>query len=314
MRLRRDGSIRPGSSEPRWLTASTQPVTAWASDGYRARCCRPERCGIGESQPPHSAICTWTRASPRTRLGEPSAWIASVSRGFYASMASRCLLGEPDVRGGGRALFSASARELLTDLYIRERRSTAEIGNLFHTSGTTVRRLLREQGIRVRTTGGANREDRTTPRIDLIEKLYLQGGLSAAEVARKVGCSSRIVLRLIHDMGWPVRVGGRALRHGPEDIELICALYSDNLVAAALLRHGIARVRTGRTDLATVPIAIDSHASDGSRVVRHLWSLNSPDRVVDRPAVRHRRVAASRDRCSVAPEGWTVPISQEMAS
>jgi len=125
-------------------------------------------------------------------------------------------------RGAGRpraqtqALFSATARELLTDLYIRER-----------------------------TTGGANREDRTTPRIDLIEKLYLQRELSAAEVARKVGCSSRIVLRLIHDMGWPVRVGGRALRHGPEDIELICALYSDHLVAAALLRHGIPRVEPG---------------------------------------------------------------------
>ena len=57
-------------------------------------------------------------------------------------------------RGPTQALFSASARELLTDLYIRERRSTAEIGNLLHTSGTTVRRLLREQGIRVRTTGG----------------------------------------------------------------------------------------------------------------------------------------------------------------
>ena len=148
-------------------------------------------------------------------------------------------------RGPTQALFSATARELLTDLYIRERRSTAEIGNLLHTSGTTVRRLLREQGIRVRTTGGANREDRTTPSIDLIDKLYMQGELSAAEVARKVGCSSRIVLRLIHDMGWPVRVGGRALRHGPEDIELICALYGDNLVAAALLRHGIPRVEPG---------------------------------------------------------------------
>ena len=199
-------------------------------------------------------------------------------------------------RGPTQALFSATARELLTDLYIRERRSTAEIGNLFHTwkHGAVA---FAEQGIRV-ARRGANREDRKTPRIDHIEKLYLQGELSAAEVARKVGCSSRIVLRLIHDMGWPVRVGGRALRHGPEDIELICALYSDTLVAAVLLHHGIPEVRTGRTDLATVPITIDSHASDGSRVVRHLWSLNSPDRVVDRPAVRHRRVAASTHRRS----------------
>ena len=148
-------------------------------------------------------------------------------------------------RGLGRALFPATAREIVRDLYVRDRRTTAEIGTVFQTSGTTVRRLLREQGIRVRTTGGANREDRTAPGIDLVEKLYLQGGLSAAEVGKSVGCSSRIVLRLIHDMGWPVRVGGRPLRHGPEDLELICALYNDKLVAAALLRHGIPRVAPG---------------------------------------------------------------------
>ncbi len=69
--------------------------------------------------------------------------------------------------------------------------------------------------------------------------------LAAAEVARQIGCSSRIVLRSIHDMGWPVRVGGRALRHGPEDIELIRALYSDALVAEALVRHGIPKVGPG---------------------------------------------------------------------
>lgn len=108
-----------------------------------------------------------------------------------------------------------------------------------------MQRRLRAYGVPLRTTGGANREDRTMPTADLVERLYLQGGLSAAAVGRRFGCSSRLVLRLIHDMGWPVRIGGPTPRHGAKDIELVHALYCDHLVATALIRYGIPRVAPG---------------------------------------------------------------------
>jgi hypothetical protein len=116
----------------------------------------------------------YTMDFPRTRLGEPSTWIASVSRLLRHDGIALSPRGAGRAREPARALVSATAQGLLTDLYLRNRRTTAEIGALCHTSGTTVRRLLRGQGIRARTTGGANREHRTTLSVDLLGKLYLQ--------------------------------------------------------------------------------------------------------------------------------------------
>jgi hypothetical protein len=148
-------------------------------------------------------------------------------------------------RPSRRVLLPSPSREALADLYIRERRTTTEIGVLFHISSRTVQRLLREQGIRVRTRGPQNREDRVVPNVDLIEQLYLGAGLSADDVGRQLGRSGQIVLRVVHDLGWPVRLGGPAPRKGPTEIELISALYADPLVAAALQRHGIHPVPAG---------------------------------------------------------------------
>jgi len=50
---------------------------------------------------------------------------------------------------------------------------------------------------------------------------------------------------MAHDLGWPVRVGGPTARNGPEEIELIQALYEDQLVGAALKRNGVPRVEPG---------------------------------------------------------------------
>jgi transposase len=154
-------------------------------------------------------------------------------------------------RGAGRArpsrrvVLPPASGAALADMYVRDQRTTDEIGAHFNISGSTVQRLLREQGIRVRTRGPQNREGRIVPNIDLIEKLYLGGGLSADEVGRELGCSRHIVLRVVHDLGWPVRIGGPAPRKGPTDIELVSALYADPLVAATLRRHGIQPVGAG---------------------------------------------------------------------
>ncbi len=42
------------------------------------------------------------------------------------------------------------------------------------------------------------------------------------------------VLRSAHTLGIPVRAGGAVPRAGPEEIELILALYADELIAPVL--------------------------------------------------------------------------------
>ena len=144
-----------------------------------------------------------------------------------------------------RVAPSDSDMSLIHGLYLREQRSTAQIGERVGLSAHTVQRLLREAGVPIRTRGGANREDRTDLDPALIADLYLGRGLSADEVARRVGSSRRIVLRLAHDLGWPVRTGGPPARRGPEVIELIRALHADPSVRAVLTEHGIAPVEPG---------------------------------------------------------------------
>lgn len=165
------------------------------------------------------------------------------------------------LRPGRRVQLSSTSSEALRDLYIRDRRTTSEIAALFTISTTTVQRLLREQGIRLRTRGWKNREDRIEPPVDVVEKLYYHDELSADEVGKQLGCSRQIVLRMIHDMGWPVRVGGPLPSDGPEDIELICALYADRRVAATLRRYGVPRVEPGGPVWQRFPVPLEVTAA-----------------------------------------------------
>jgi DNA-binding CsgD family transcriptional regulator len=155
---------------------------------------------------------------------------------------------EQAARGRGRTRrrtkLAIGEPATIIDMYVRKRLTTHEIGSAIHLSANRVRQLLREQGVHLRSPGGGNREDRVMPSLRKVEQLYIEQGLSSTEVGRRLGCSHRVVLRLIHDMGWPVRLGER-LSQGPEDIELIRSLYSDRLVAAALDRHGIGQVAAG---------------------------------------------------------------------
>lgn len=148
-------------------------------------------------------------------------------------------------RPAQRTPISARQAQLIRRLYVSELQGMSQIGERVGVSAHTVRRVLREAGVPIRTRGWANREDRMEPSARVIEDLYLIQGLTAEDVARRVGCSRRIVLRLAHDLGWPVPIGGPPPQHGPQEIELIRALYADPSVRQTLMRHGVRRVDPG---------------------------------------------------------------------
>ncbi len=173
---------------------------------------------------------------------------------------------ELSARGAGRPrpsrrlFLPPAAMQALADLYVRDHRTTTEIGDAFDISGSTVQRLLREQGIRVRTRGPRDRETRIMPNVDLVQKLYVGAGLSADEVGRQLGWSRHVVLRLVHDLGWPVPIGGPAPRRGPTEIELIRALYADPRVDAALRRHGLGPAAPGGSISFRFPVPLTADA------------------------------------------------------
>ncbi len=152
-------------------------------------------------------------------------------------------------RGAGRRRQlsddEASAADAMARLYVEEGLTTAQISTLTGVPDRTVRDRLRARGVRLRTRGPVNREDRRSVPADAIAQFYVAGGLSAADVGRLLGVSGQIVLRAAHDEGLPVRIGGPEPGNGPAEIELIDALYADPLVQHALARHGIVRSPAG---------------------------------------------------------------------
>jgi DNA-binding CsgD family transcriptional regulator len=127
----------------------------------------------------------------------------------------------------------------LVDLYLRQQLPIEEVAARLGVTGRTVSSLLRKHGIPVRSSGWANREDRLALPTKEVRRLYVGAGLSAAEVGRQLGGSQRDVLRLAHELGWPVRRGGPTPVRGPTAIELLEQLYSDSRVRLALSRYGV---------------------------------------------------------------------------
>ena len=134
---------------------------------------------------------------------------------------------------------------LMERLYQQLGLSSGQISVLTGIPERTVRDRLRARGVRFRTRGPYNRQDRTTVPADTLADLYLRAGLSAAETGKRLGVSGRVVLRAAHDQGLPVRIGGPEPRRGPAEIELVDALYADPLVRQVLARHGITRQPAG---------------------------------------------------------------------
>lgn len=139
----------------------------------------------------------------------------------------------------------AALDQIMERLYAESGLSSREISAMTGVPQRTVRDRLRARGVRMRTRGRLNREDRMAVSADALIRLYVSAGLSAADTGRLLGVSGQIVLRAAHDDGLAVRVGGPEPSHGPTEIELVDALYADPLVRHALTRHHIARRPAG---------------------------------------------------------------------
>jgi hypothetical protein len=152
-------------------------------------------------------------------------------------------------RGAGRRRRADEQRaaldQLMKRLYVESGLSSRQISAATGVPQRTVRDRLHAQGVRMRTKGRLNREDRVTVPTDALTKLYVNAGLSAADTGHLLGVSGKIVLRAAHDEGLPVRVGGPEPSHGPAEIELVEALYADPLVHGALSRHHVDRRPAG---------------------------------------------------------------------
>lgn len=166
-------------------------------------------------------------------------------------------------QGAGRRRGSRSGQyppEFLAVLYRELRLSCAEISAVTGVPARTVRDRLVASGIRMRTRGQSNREDRTVLDPARLAVMYLQVGLTAEEIGKALGVSRRLVLRTAHDEGFPVRVGGPPPAAGPAEIELINALYADPQVRRALRRHGLPRVPPGGPIWERFPVPLPLNA------------------------------------------------------
>jgi len=134
---------------------------------------------------------------------------------------------------------------LVAELYEVARLSSRQIAAITGLPERTVRDRLRRYGIRARTRGGWNREDRRTIPAETLLRFYEQVGMTAAEVGQLTGASQHTVLRSAHALGLPVRTGGAVPVSGPGEIELVKALYEDDLIASVLDAHDIGRVPPG---------------------------------------------------------------------
>ena len=152
-------------------------------------------------------------------------------------------------RGAGRRRPADEGQtaldQVIQQLYTDTGLSSGDISTITGIPQRTVRDRLRARGVRMRTKGRLNREDRVAVPADALIRLYVNGGLSAADTGRLLGVSGQIVLRAAHDEGLPVRVGGPEPSQGPREIELVEALYADPLVDQALARHSVARKAAG---------------------------------------------------------------------
>ena len=136
--------------------------------------------------------------------------------------------------------------QLITELYETAKLSSRQIATVTGVPERTVRDRLRRYGIRARSRGGWNREDRRMVPTETLRGLYERMGMTAAEVGEVVGASRWIVLRSAHDLGVAVRTGGAVPLSGPHEIELVRALYEDDLIASVLRGHDIPHVPPGQ--------------------------------------------------------------------
>jgi hypothetical protein len=134
---------------------------------------------------------------------------------------------------------------LMRALYEGARLDSRQVAAILGMPERTVRDRMRRYGIAARTRGGWNREDRAKVPAEILEFLYSELGMTAAEVGGRLGLSGNTVLRNAHALGIPVRSGGVVPLAGPDEIELVAALYADPLIDAVLSGRAVPRVPAG---------------------------------------------------------------------
>ena len=144
----------------------------------------------------------------------------------------------------------------IAELYQVSKLSSRQIAEVIDVPERTVRDWLRRYGIQARSRGFWNREDRQMVSAGVLHELYQDLGMTAAEVAETIGASRNTVLRSAHDLGLAVRTGGPAPLAGPGEIELVRALYDDELVVSILRMHNVPRVPAGQPIWARFPVPV----------------------------------------------------------
>ncbi|HEY6296692.1 MAG TPA: hypothetical protein VIX15_13590 [Streptosporangiaceae bacterium] len=179
--------------------------------------------------------------------------------------------------------------QLIAELYEVARLSSRQIAALTGLPERTVRDRLRRYGVRARSRGRWNREDRRTVPTEILRDLYRRRGMTAAEVGESIGTSRNTVLRSAHALGVPVRIGGAAPVSGPGEIELVTALYDDALIASVLDAHDIARVPAGNPLWARFPEPLPLSAPLVKDLYWHCGAgLNHIELLTGQPAITVR--------------------------
>jgi DNA-binding CsgD family transcriptional regulator len=124
-------------------------------------------------------------------------------------------------------------------LYADARLSSREIAAILGMPERTVRVRLRRYGIKARTRGRYNREDRAIVPSEVLQVLYVELGLTAAKVGQRLGVSGGTVPPDLTGTPSACALRSTVPLPGPEEIELISALYADPLIAAVLTAYGI---------------------------------------------------------------------------
>jgi hypothetical protein len=149
-------------------------------------------------------------------------------------------------RGAGRARperfpLDPSLRQLLVELYVRQRLSRRQVAHCLGVPEGRVRIWLGRLDVTMRTRGKGRREDRRrVPRASLVA-LYVNAELPADQVAARLGATRGRVLASAHEQGVPVRPGGASCNE--RAVVLLAALYDDEQLTGVLQRHGVPLVR-----------------------------------------------------------------------
>lgn len=205
-------------------------------------------------------------------LGENRRWVTQVLDKAGVHRPPRGLgRARPHTRWHG----PTNIADQLFDLYVLQHLTSDQVGLRLGISGRSVRLRLLEHGIPMRTKGGTNREDRRVLDVAAVQHLYLGDGQSAQAVANALGSSRHAVLRVAHERGWQVPLGGPAPSRGPTEIELLEALYADVQVGRTLKQFGIPQVDPGGPIYERFPTPVRLSAS-GLRALYLRCGLSVP--------------------------------------